>query len=74
MAKVTLEYDFNEERDEMESAINGWKWKMIVWDFDQRMRVIYKYEDNHTQEVYNMIEKLREELREMIIEQGVKLD
>ena len=74
MAKVTLEYDFNEERDEMESAINGWKWKMIVWDFDQRMRAIYKYEDNHTQEVYNMIEKLREELREMIIEQGVKLD
>lgn len=74
MAKITLEYDFNEEMEEMESAINGWKWKMVVWDFDQRMRAIYKYEDNHKQEVYDMIEKLREELREMIVEQGLKLD
>ena len=35
MAKVTLEFDFNEDREEMESAINGWKWKMLVWDLDQ---------------------------------------
>jgi len=74
MAKVTLEYDFNEEREEMESAINGWKWKMVVWDFDQRMRAIYKYEDGHHAEVYDMIEKLRNELREMLSEEGLKLD
>ena len=35
MAKVTLEFDFDEDRDDMESAINGWKWKMLVWDLDQ---------------------------------------
>jgi hypothetical protein len=74
MAKITLEYDFNEEREEMESAINGWKWKMVMWDFDQRMRAIYKYEDNHTQEVYDVIEKLRDELREMLSENGLTLD
>lgn len=74
MAKVTIEYDFNEEREEMESAINGWKWKMVVWDFDQRMRAIYKYEDNHKQEVYDMLEKLRNELHEMLSEQGLNLD
>ena len=74
MAKVTIEYDFNEEREEMESAINGWKWKMVVWEFDQRMRAIYKYEDNHTQEVYDMIEKLREELRDMLIGLGLDMD
>ena len=74
MAKVILEYDFNEEREDMECAINGWKWKMVVWDFDQRMRAIYKYDDHHTQEVYDMIEKLREELRGMLVEQGLDMD
>jgi hypothetical protein len=74
MAKVILEYDFNEEREDMESAINGWKWKMVVWNFDQRMRAIYKYDDHHTQEVYDMLEKLREELRGMLSEEGLNLD
>ena len=74
MAKVTLEYDFNEEREEMESAINGWKWKMVVWDLDQRMRSIYKYEDKHNEEVYGMIDKLRNELREMLSDHGLKMD
>jgi hypothetical protein len=74
MAKVTLEYDFNEEMEEMESAINGWKWKMVVWDLDQRMRSIYKYEDKHNEEVYDMIDKLRNELREMLSDHGLKMD
>ena len=74
MAKVTLEFDPFEDRDDMENALNGWKWKMVVWDFDQRMRAIYKYEDDHTQEVYDMIEKLRGDLREMLTEQGLNLD
>jgi hypothetical protein len=74
MAKVILEFDSNEEREDMESAINGWKWKMVVWNFDQRMRAIYKYEDNHTQEVYDMLEKLRNELRGMLSEEGLNLD
>jgi len=74
MAKVTLEYDFNEEREEMESAINGWKWKMVVWDLDQHMRSIYKYEGNHNEEVYDMIDKLRNELREMLNAHGLKMD
>ena len=74
MAKVILEFDSNEEREDMESAINGWKWKMVVWNFDQRMRAIYKYEDNHTQEVYDMLEKLRGDLRGMLSEEGLNLD
>jgi hypothetical protein len=65
MAKVTLEYDFNEEREEMESCINGWKWKMVVWDLDQHLRSEMKYNDKITEEVYMTLEKLREKLHEL---------
>ena len=45
MAKVTLEFDPMDDREDMESAINGWKWKMLVWDLDQHLRSELKYND-----------------------------
>jgi hypothetical protein len=74
MAKVTLEYDFNEEREEMESAINGWKWKMVVWDLDQHLRSELKYNDKITGDVYLALEKLRDKLHEFKNEHGLILD
>jgi hypothetical protein len=74
MAKVTIEFDTDEEREDMESAINGWKWKMLVWDLDQHLRSELKYNDKIVGDVYEALEKLRERLHEMRIESGLSLD
>lgn len=74
MAKIILEYDFNEEREEMESALNGWKWKMLVWDLDQHLRKELKYNDKLTGEAYEAVEKIRETLHELKSESGLLLD
>jgi hypothetical protein len=74
MAKVTLEFDPDEDRDDMESAINGWKWKMLVWDLDQHLRSELKYNEKVTGEVYEALEKLREHVHAMLNESGLKLD
>ena len=74
MAKIILEYDFNEEREEMESALNGWKWKMLVWDLDQYLRGELKYNDKLTGEAYEAVEKIREVLHELKSESGLLLD
>ena len=75
MAKITIEFDLDEEREDMESAINGWKWKMIVWDLDQHLRGQLKYNDhNLTEEAYDALEKTREHLRELMYDNGLKLD
>ena len=74
MAKIILEYDFNEEREEMESALNGWKWKMLVWDLDQHLRKELKYNDKLTGEAYEAVDKIRETLYELKNESGLKLD
>lgn len=74
MAKVTLEYDFNEEQEEMESAINGWKWKMLVWELDQHLRKELKYNDKLTGEAYEAVDQIRETLHELKSEAGLKLD
>jgi len=74
MAKVTLEFDLIEEREDMEAAINGWKWKMIVWDLDQHLRSELKYNNKLTGEAYEAVEKIRERLHELKNESVLSLD
>jgi hypothetical protein len=73
MAKVTIEFDMEEEREDMESAINGWKWKMLVWDLDQHLRSQLKYNDKLTGDAYEAVEKIREYLHELRGESGLTL-
>jgi hypothetical protein len=42
--KVTLEYDGNEEQDDFQTALDGYKWKSVVWDIDQMLRKTTKYQ------------------------------
>ena len=74
MAKVTLEFDPFEDREEMESALNGAKWKMLVWDLDQHLRSELKYNDAVTGEAYAALEKIRERLHELKSESGLTLE
>ena len=74
MAKVTLEFDPIEEREDMEAALNGWKWKMMVWDLDQHLRSELKYNNKLTGETYEAVEKIRERLHELKNESGLSLD
>jgi hypothetical protein len=74
MAKVILEFDPFEDREEMESAINGSKWKMLVWDLDQHLRSELKYNDKITGEVYEALEKVRNYLHEQKNDSGLTLE
>lgn len=74
MAKIILEFDPTEDREEMETAINGWKWKMLVWDLDQHLRSELKYNGNITDEACEVLEKIREKLHELKSESGLNLD
>jgi hypothetical protein len=74
MAKVILEFNPIEDKEEMETALNGWKWKMLVWDLDQHLRSELKHNDALTGEAYEAVEKIRETLYELKNESGLKLD
>jgi len=74
MAKVTLEFDPMEEREDMEAAINGRKWKMLVWDLDQQLRKELKYNDKLIGEAYEAVEKIRETLHELKSDAGLTMD
>ena len=80
MAKVILEFDSVEEQDEIQSALNGYKWKLVVWDLDQMLRSTTKYNVSHIGnsgacDVEDAVaEKYREMIREILNGYGLTLD
>lgn len=43
MAKITIEFDSVEEGDDARTALDGYKWKLAMWDLDQELRKTTKY-------------------------------
>jgi hypothetical protein len=70
--KVTIEFDGLEEQEELQSAIDGGKWKALVWEIDQELRKVVKYNSSiidaskpASLEEVEFADKFREFIREM---------
>ncbi len=74
MAKVILEFDRVEQYDQIQDALNGWKWSSVCSELDQWLRSEVKHNTNNTAEQAEAYKKAREKLREMVYEYYLTLD
>ena len=75
MGKIILEFDSIEEQDDARTALDGYKWKLAMWDLTQELRAKTKYEsDNTNPEVVEALYKLREEIQDILYGYGLQLD
>jgi hypothetical protein len=74
--KATLHFDHDETED-LQNAIDGWKWKHSVWDLDNEMRSVVKhgYIGNReaTEQEIEAAEYWRKKLREFANENNLNL-
>lgn len=73
--KAILEFNLPDDQVDFEEAVNGAKWKLFAWEFDQWLRSQTKYapdsqDENYTKALYDA----REKLHEMLNESTLKLD
>lgn len=73
MAKVTIEFDSIEEKDEMEMCLNGSKWYLLAWELDQYLRNRLKHEDL-SEDAYSALDEAREKLHELRREENLSFD
>ena len=66
--KATLEYNLPDDQEEFNHATNGFNYYMALVEMDEWLRAEYKYNDK--EELY----EVREKLRQIILENNVKLD
>lgn len=78
--KIVLEFK-DEDAEEALTALDGYKWKLAVWELDQLLRLTTKYDAsilNHNEEAieieYEIAEKLREEIVRILENYNLKLD
>ena len=78
MGKIILEFDSFEEQDDARMALDGYKWKVAMWDLDQELRSVTKYDTFNgreaTEEERNMAESLRDSIREVLNRSNLNLD
>ena len=74
--KAILEFNLPEDHVEFEMAVNGSKIHSVLWEMDQWLRAQYKYmpDTEYSQDKYDTFEKCRDQLREIMFENGVKFE
>jgi hypothetical protein len=81
MGRIILEFDTAEESQDARLALDGWKWKMAMWDLDQKLRGTTKYAAslvNPSKEANNeeidTAHRVRDEIREILNGYGLNLE
>jgi hypothetical protein len=73
--KAILEFD---DEQELRDAINGFKWRLIVWELDQDLRGIVKHgyigSREATDAEIEMADYCRTRLRQLISDDGLNLE
>ncbi len=80
--KVTIEFDGEEEQEDLQVALDGYKWKLAMWDLDQLLRGTSKYgsclvDDGMTLASETEIlvaESVRESIRDILSGYNLNLD
>jgi hypothetical protein len=79
--KVTIEYDGNEEQDDLHTALDGYKWKNAMWELDQELRKTTKYGSSllphvtlATEQEVVVAEAVREYIRHILNQYNLNLD
>ena len=74
--KAILEFNLPEDQHEFDLAANGAKAQVTLWEMDQWLRTQYKYmtDEEYSEDKYETFEKCRDQLREIMFENGLKFD
>lgn len=72
--KATLEFNLPDDQEDFQDAVNGQKWRLMVWEFDQYLRSQLKYNDNLSEEQYKVYQEIRDMLYQKMGEDGLSLD
>ena len=74
--EAILKFNLPEDHIDFELAVNGAKAQATLWEMDQWLRAQYKYmpDEEYSKDRYETFEKCRDQLREIMSENGLKFD
>jgi len=79
MAELILKFNTldPEEREEYENAINGYKYRRVLWDLDQHLREITKHGSvngrEYSESEQELVQLIRDELIDLAGEEYIEI-
>jgi hypothetical protein len=71
--KATLEFELPQDAFEHQTAIDGWKWRMILNDLSESIRLDLKHKEIPA-EVYKSLDSLRGLIFQRMAEENLSFD
>jgi hypothetical protein len=71
MPKAILEFDLPQEEYEHKMALWGTDYMLVLWELDNWLRAILKYDDNISDDEYKAYDATREQLQTLMEERNV---
>ena len=73
MAQIILRFK-EDEFEDARTALDGWKWKMAMWDLDQHLRNELKYNEKLSAETDEAYQAIREKIREILNDSNLNIE
>ena len=74
MGEIILKFDSIEEAEDARTALDGYKWKLAMWDLDQHLRSELKYNEKLSEETDAAYEAVRDKIREILNDYNLNLE
>jgi len=72
--KAILEFNLEEEREEFNMAVNGYKFSLVAYDLDQYLRGLIKYApDTQSEDTYKALQETRDKLHQLLNEYNLEI-
>ena len=74
--EAILKFNLPEDQSDFDLAVNGAKAQSALWEMDQWLRAQYKYmsDEEYSEDKYETYEKCREQLREIVYDNGLNFE
>jgi hypothetical protein len=72
--KVIIEFTDEDAASDAQVALDGWKYRVAIWEIDQYLRNEVKYNESLPGEVAEAYEKLRDEIREILSNSNLTME
>ena len=73
MAELILKFN-EEDFEDARLALDGWKWKMAMWDLDQHLRSEIKYNEKLSAEADEAYQAIRDKIREILHDSNLNIE
>jgi hypothetical protein len=73
MAELILKFK-EDELEDARTALDGYKWKMAVWDLDQYFRNELKYNEKLSAHEDKVYEHVRDKIREILNDYNLNME